>query len=132
MRILVIDEIEVALLFQESLERQGHTVAIATEGAEALALLSQSRPDAVFLELRLPGMSGLEVLRRIRSIEPELPVIILTSSVVRQESERARRLGVTDVVEKPELLKELQVILLRLKNLGRRPLKAHRRGTSSG
>ena len=131
MRILVIDEIEVALLFQESLERQGHRVTIAAEGAEALALLSQSRPDAVFLELRLPGMSGLEVLRRIRSIEPELPVIILTSSAVRQEIERARRLGVTDVVEKPELLKELQVILTRLKNLGRRPLKARGRGTSS-
>lgn len=117
MKILIIDEIEVALLFQESLERQGHVVTVAASGAEALARLRQFRPDAVFLELRLPGMSGVEVLRRIRSIDPQLPVVIITGWAVRQEIEEARRFGVTDIVEKPEMVKELRVILERLKNI---------------
>jgi two-component system response regulator (stage 0 sporulation protein F) len=117
LKILIIDEIEVALLFQESLERQGHVVTVAASGAEALARLRQFRPDAVFLELRLPGMSGVEVLRRIRSIDPQLPVVIITGWAVRQEIEEARRFGVTDIVEKPEMVKELRVILERLKNI---------------
>ncbi len=125
MNILIVDAIEVALLFQESVERQGHTAMVAASGQEALALLARFRPDAVFLELGLPGMSGVEVLRRIRSMYPELPVIIITGSAVRQEIETARRLGVTDIVKKPEMLKELQVVLERLKNI--RPAKGRRR-----
>jgi CheY-like chemotaxis protein len=123
--ILIVDAIEVALLFQESVERQGHTAMVAASGQEALALLARFRPDAVFLELGLPGMSGVEVLRHIRSMYPELPVIIITGSAVRQEIETARRLGVTDIVKKPEMLKELQVVLERLKNI--RPAKGRRR-----
>ncbi len=116
MRILIVDdEIPVATVLAESVRLQGHEVIVAGSGKEGLALLDQKRPDAVFLDLVMPEMSGLEVLRRIRRAYPALPVIVITGRASLEQIEEARRLGVTDCVTKPFVLNQLEKALGQLK-----------------
>ena len=108
MHVLIVDdEIPVATLLAEAVENQGHEVTVAHGGAEALALWKRRRPDAVFLDLRMPRMSGLDVLRAIRNADTDLEVVIITGHASPKEREAAQRLGVTDVVEKPLCLSRL-------------------------
>lgn len=106
MVILVIDDQPiVAGALAESLQSAGNKVILAGGGEEGLAILEKVRPDAVFLDLVMPGMDGLEVLRRIRELDAQLPVLILSGWVNAETVERARQLGVADVLSKPEALK---------------------------
>ncbi len=108
MNILVIDdEIQVAQVLADAVRQQGHEVNVAHDGEEGLVLVSRGLPDAVFLDVRLVGLSGIEVLRRIRRIDPALPVILITGHAVGAEFDEARRLGVVDIIEKPFILKQL-------------------------
>ena len=79
-RILVVDDEEgIRQLYKEELEEEGYEVELAERGEEALDKISRSKPDVVILDLRMPGMGGLEVLERIREEDKELPVIISTA-----------------------------------------------------
>ena len=112
MRILIVeDDIQVAFLLAESVRLQGHEAMVASSGQEGLSLLDQSCPDGVLLDIVMPKVSGLEVLQRIRMTHPALPVIIITGSASVQQIDEARRLGVTDVLEKPFALKYLKEAL---------------------
>ena len=82
------------------LRGQEFQVSSTGDGREALERIQATRPDLVVLDLRMPEISGLEVLRRIRGHDPELPVIILSSGPT-DEVRAALRLGPTDYVEKP-------------------------------
>ncbi len=112
MRILIVEDgIHVAKLLAESVRLQGHEAIVASSGQEGLLLLTQAVPDAVFLDIVMPNMSGIEVLRRIRETHPALPVIIITGSASFQQIDEARRLGVTEVIEKPFALNQLDQAL---------------------
>ena len=116
MKILVVDdEPEVAEVIAESVRIQGHETVIARDGQEALAILGTFTPDAVFLDLVMPGLSGLDVLQRIRQTHQGLPVIIISGRATALQVAEAKRLGVTDVVEKPFALKYLSEALTDLK-----------------
>ena len=108
MKILIVDdEVHVAKVLADSVRLQGHEALVAISGEEGLALLAQKRPDALFLDLVMPGMSGIEVLRRIREVHPALPVVVITGHASTAEIEEAKRLGVTDCVAKPFVLNQL-------------------------
>ena len=108
MRILIVDdEIHVATVLAESVRAQGHEVIVAGSGEEGLALLDQTHPHAVFLDLVMPEMSGLEVLRRIRQSHPALPVVVITGHASSAQIEEAKRLGAADCVAKPFVLNQL-------------------------
>jgi CheY-like chemotaxis protein len=108
MRILIVDdEIRVAMVLAESVRFQGHEAIVAGSGEEGLALLDQTHPHAVFLDLVMPGMSGLEVLRRIRQSHPALPVVVLTGHASSAQIDEAKRLGATDCITKPFVLNQL-------------------------
>ena len=116
MRILIIeDEPEVASALAEVLAFEGHTPTVARTGAEGLELIATESPQAVFLDVKLPGTSGVEVLRQIRQRDPALPVVILTGHANRQELAEARELGVTDVLRKPWALNHLDEALAGLR-----------------
>lgn len=120
MRILIVeDDIPVSDLLAESVRLQGHEVIVARGGREALLLLDQRLPDAVFLDIIMPDLSGIEVLRQIRQTQPALPVIVITGEASSEQIEEARRLGVTDVMEKPFGLKYLGEALRKLRDEGR-------------
>ena len=71
------------------------------------------------LDVRLPTMNGVAVLRQIRSSDPVLPVIIMTGLATPAEMAEARRLGVAEIIEKPEVLKHFSEALNRVANRGR-------------
>ena len=115
MKILIVDdELQVAKVLAESVQLQGHEAFVAGSGQEGLALLDQKRPDVVLLDIVMPRMSGLEVLRRIRQTHPALPVIVITGHASALQIEEARRLGATDCVVKPFTLKQLNQALANL------------------
>ncbi len=79
-KILVVDDEEnIRLLYQEELEEEGYTVEVAAHGQEALEKLTAFQPDLVTLDIRMPGMDGVETLRKIREVQRDLPVILCSA-----------------------------------------------------
>ncbi len=76
-RILLVDDEEgIQLLYREEFEEEGFEVTTAYNGEEALEQFSQEPPDLVILDINMPGMNGIEVLRRMKEVNPNLPVIL--------------------------------------------------------
>jgi two-component system, OmpR family, response regulator len=108
MRILVIeDEARIQSFVARGLEAEGYTVAAAADGREGLELATGARWDLVVLDLLLPGLNGLQVLRELHSSKPELPVVILSARADVQTKLRGFELGATDYLAKPFSLDEL-------------------------
>jgi DNA-binding response OmpR family regulator len=79
-KILVVDDEEnIRFLYQEELEDEGYTVDVAAHGQEALEKVNTFRPDLVTLDIRMPGMDGVETLRKIREVQRNLPVILCSA-----------------------------------------------------
>ena len=79
-KILVVDDEEaIRLLYKEELTEAGYEVDVAQDGAEALRKLQQARPDLMTIDLRMPGMDGIELLSRVRAVYRDLPIIISTA-----------------------------------------------------
>ena len=108
-KILVVDdEVGVCDLLCEFLTGLGYQVSTVTSGEEALVKAGREHPDAILLDVRMPGMSGLDVLRRIRALGSTVRVVMLTAledEAIRQE---ALRLGADDYMTKPFLLSDLE------------------------
>ncbi len=76
-RILLVDDEEgIQLLYREEFEEEGFEVISCYNGVEALEKFSQDPPDLVILDINMPGMNGIEVLRRMKEMNPDLPVIL--------------------------------------------------------
>jgi len=76
-RILLVDDEEgIQLLYREEFEDEGYEVISAYSGDEAMEKYKENPPDLVILDINMPGMSGIEVLRRMKEINPDLPVIL--------------------------------------------------------
>jgi two-component system, OmpR family, phosphate regulon response regulator PhoB len=119
-RILVVeDEIDVALLISYNLEAEGYVVESVARGDEAELRLAENLPDLLILDWMLPGVSGIEICRRVRAREATrtLPIIMVTAR--REETERVRGLavGADDYVVKPfsviELMARVHALLRR-------------------
>ena len=115
MRILLIeDDANVAEVLADAFAADGHETMIAHTGEDGLACIARERPDAVVLDVRLPTINGVAVLRQIRSTDSALPVIIMTGLATPGELAQIERLGVTEIVEKPEVLKRFGEALDRI------------------
>ncbi len=80
MKILIVDDDpHIRMLYKEELEDEGYDVLIASSGKEALEIFSNESPDLVTLDILMPGMDGIEVLRRMKEKNPSLPVIMSTA-----------------------------------------------------
>ena len=101
-RVLLVDD-EVSFLdaLAERLRMRGLEVVCAKSGREALTQVETQVFDAVVLDLAMPGLDGLETLRRLRQLQPELQVMILSGRATVQTAVEATRLGATDIFEKP-------------------------------
>jgi DNA-binding response OmpR family regulator len=110
--LLVEDEIEILDAITEYLEREGYAVTRAVDGAEALRRVDTERPDLVLLDVGLPGLSGLEVLRRLREDHPRVPVVMLTGLNDEAQARRTLQMGAVDYVRKPFDLGHLSRVVL--------------------
>lgn len=110
--VVVEDEPDLAGVIQETLEDEGYLVTWVDDGQRALALLSEQTPDLVLLDLRLPGLSGTEILARYRTMPgPQAPVVIMTAST---DAERAIAAASADgVLAKPFDLDQLVDLVAR-------------------
>lgn len=113
-RLLVVDDNEMNRdMLSRRLARKGHDVAVASNGAEALELISAQAFDVVLLDIMMPGISGLEVLQRVRKTRSptELPIIMATAKTESADIVEALRLGANDYVTKPL---DFKVVLARV------------------
>ena len=101
-RILVIDDNpEIVDILVTCLRKEGYGVLGALTGDDGLRLITTSRPDLVLLDITLPGMDGIEVLKRIRAINPTIRVIMVTASTDPLLAREALDLGARAYVDKP-------------------------------
>ncbi len=105
--LVVEDDPSLLLGLKMNLSKAGYQVTTADDGQVALAELARQRPDLVILDLMLPGVNGLQVLRRIRENDNALPVIVLTALGAEQDKIRGLDLGANDYVTKPFSIAEL-------------------------
>jgi DNA-binding response OmpR family regulator len=107
-RVLIVeDEKNIARVLQLELEFEGYTVDIAYTGTDGLIKYREQQWDLVLLDLMLPGLNGLDVLRRIRATEDETPVILLTAKNNTEDKVAGLDLGANDYVTKPFEIEEL-------------------------
>jgi two-component system KDP operon response regulator KdpE len=94
------DEAGILRLIRLELSEQGYRVVVASDGEEAIRTFEQQRPDVVVLDIMLPDMSGLEVMRRLRE-RSNTPIILLTARDHDEDKVRGLELGADDYVVKP-------------------------------
>ncbi|HMS84380.1 MAG TPA: response regulator [Nitrospira sp.] len=101
MKLLIVDDDQMNCdLLQELFSRQGYDVILATSGREGLDLFREINPKVTLLDLRMPEMDGLTVLKEIRAIDPHAPVIILGGGATDVHENQARALRATDFIRK--------------------------------
>jgi two-component system response regulator CpxR len=105
--LLVDDEQEFVNTLSERLETRRMSPAIAYDGEEALAMVADDQPEVMVLDLKMPGIDGLEVLRRMKKSHPETEIIILTGHGSTAEEELAAELGAFAYLRKPVDIEEL-------------------------
>jgi two-component system response regulator ResD len=120
--LVVDDEPTIADVVSRYLERAGYTARVAADGPDALRSAGQERPDLVVLDLMMPGMDGLEVMRRLREFGegPRVSVILLTAKGEHSDRIVGLRLGADDYVVKPfspaELVARVDAVLRRIES----------------
>ena len=128
LRVLVVDdEPPIRRFLRTSLRAQGYHVLEAADGSTALDLIGRNPPDVIVLDLGLPDINGVEVIRRLRHQGATVPVVVLSSRTDERDKVEALDLGADDYVTKPfgmeELLARLRAALRhRLQQQGERPV----------
>lgn len=101
-RILVVDDDQVVgKSFERVLTNKGYRVDTALSGREAFEKYAGADFDMVFTDLRMPGQDGLEVARRIKEMNPWLPVVVVTGYGTQEAEEKAKAIGVAEFLQKP-------------------------------
>lgn len=106
--LVVDDQMGVRRLLFEAFQEEGYSVDLAANGPEALEQISRKRPDIVLMDMKMPGMSGLEVLYKIKQTDRDLKVILMTAYGELEIVAEAMALGVTKYVTKPFDINEVR------------------------
>ena len=99
--LIVDDEKNIRLTLSLALESMGLEIDAAMNGEEALDKINQKEFGLILLDLKMPGMDGMEVLRRVREIRPDIRVIIITAYGTIESAVEAMKLGAVDFIQKP-------------------------------
>ncbi|MFN8005720.1 MAG: response regulator [Terriglobia bacterium] len=115
-RLLVIDDEEVIREFMaEMLSMHGYRVDVAANGPEAIALFQAGHYDVIFSDLGLPGMTGWEIAKKIRSTDPKVPIVLLSGWNIQLDDARVKESGISLVLSKPcqmqDLLSAVKMVL---------------------
>jgi DNA-binding NtrC family response regulator len=99
--LIVDDEPNVRLVFRTALESSGYRISSAEDGEKALLWLGNAPIDLVLLDLQMPGIEGMEVLRQVRSGGNDVPVVVITAHDTVPNAVEAMKLGAIDFLAKP-------------------------------
>lgn len=101
-RILIVDdEDQICALLMDFLTDAGYDTLQANSGADAVRLVKEARPHLMLLDIRMPEMSGIEILKRVREIDREIGVIMITGYHDIEIAQQALKAGASDFVTKP-------------------------------
>lgn len=118
MKILIADdEKNMRWILGKNLRKEDFTVAEACDGEEAFHLFLDEDPDLVILDYRMPKLDGIEVLKRIKTINPKLPVIMITAHGSTDAAVEAMKLGAADYVSKPFDINDLKLTIFKALNI---------------
>ncbi|RLB57574.1 MAG: DNA-binding response regulator [Deltaproteobacteria bacterium] len=121
--LVVEDDSAIARGLEKNLRFEGYTVHVAGDGQRGLELAVDKQPDLILLDVMLPEMNGFAVLRELRRLELEMPVIMLTAKGEEMDKVRGLEMGADDYVTKPfglaELLARIEAVLRRQRRLDR-------------
>ena len=111
--LIVDDEPDMRLLIGMSLTLDGacQVTAEAEDGEQALAAWARERPDVVVLDMRMPGLSGLDVARQILAADPKQPIVICSAYLDQADRDEATRLGVMACVDKTDLARLAEIVV---------------------
>ncbi|MFW5490509.1 MAG: response regulator [Desulfovibrio sp.] len=126
--LLIDDEKEFLENLSQRMELRGMEVSTATSGDEAVNAVDNGAYDAIVLDLQMPGMDGLEVLRQIKKTHPEMQVILLSGQATLEKGIEAMKLGAMDFMEKPA---DIDALAERVKKAKYRKLVLVEKGTES-
>ncbi len=115
LRVLFVDDEQSLQEFMRTeLPRMGHEVTVCPDGRAAVKALEKTRFDAAILDLRMPGMSGIEVLHQLKTVSPDTEAVVMTGYASQDTAVQALRLGAFDYITKPCKLDEIEVILQKI------------------
>ena len=117
--LIVDDDAQLRQSFDKLLTEEGHTVHTAPTGEAGIAMVRECVPDMVVMDVRLPGMSGLEAFRAVHEIESKLPVIVMTAFGTTETAIEATKLGAFDYVLKPFEIPEILALIDQALEAGR-------------
>lgn len=109
--LIVDDEQNMRFFLSEALGKQGYACSEAGDGQEALERMKEDRPDIVILDLKMPRMGGMETLKKIRALDPDVAVIIVTAFGTRETAYEAVREGAYDYFSKPVDINEVRAVV---------------------
>ena len=117
--LIVDDDPRLRQSFEKLLTAEGHTVWTAPDGETALNMVRANSPDVVIMDIRMPGMSGLETFKVMHQIEPKLPVIIMTAFGTTETAIETTKLGAFDYVLKPFEIPDILTLIGKAFEAGR-------------
>jgi DNA-binding NtrC family response regulator len=101
-RVLVVDdEEEIRKILRNILEKEGFEVITAPDGQQAMKKICFDTPDAVLLDVRMPGLNGMDVLKKIKALDDNLPVVLVTAYADTHQAVEAMKEGAYDYLAKP-------------------------------
>lgn len=116
-RVLVIeDQEDLAELYESSLTGEGFRVTKAYTGEEGIAFYEDEGADIILLDMTLPEMNGIQVLQKIRDLNTNIPVVVVTGETNAETRQQCERLGVQEYMEKPVKSEALTTVLHRALN----------------
>jgi CheY-like chemotaxis protein len=113
--VLVADDNDVAQrLCKRVLEKAGYTVLLASDGLEAVEVALSKNPAMILMDVAMPGIDGIEAMRRIKAAKPSQPIVIASAHSMASDTERFLAAGADDVLSKPFRLADLVAIVGKL------------------
>ena len=113
--VLVADDNDVAQrLCRRVLEKAGYTVLIAADGLQAVEMALSKRPNMILMDVAMPGIDGIEAMRRIKAEIPGQPIVIASAHSMASDRERFLAAGADDILSKPFRLADLVAIVAKL------------------
>lgn len=101
-KLLIVDDQQgIRLLLNEVFKREGYETFLAANGIEALDIAERIKPDGVLLDMKIPGMDGIEILKRLKSKMPDVPVVMMTAYGELDLIQEAMKLGAAHYFTKP-------------------------------
>ena len=112
-KILVVDdEIDVCDFVKHFFEERNFKVFTALNGNDAMRLVKKDKPQLVLLDFRMKGIDGIETLKKIREVDKEVKVIMVTAVSEQNKIDEARELGASNYITKPLILEELEAAVI--------------------